>query len=107
MRPLLEPATLWLRPDALLSELKNWPRMQLSAETLPEKAANSNLGYQPLPELTVQAQAKAPLDLLRQFLEQFTGQVIFSRKRRSPREPAGAAVPHQTAPAADRSLRAG
>jgi len=86
MRPLLEPATLWLRPDALLSELKNWPRMQLSAETLPEKAANSNLGYQPLPELTVQAQAKAPLDLLRQFLEQFTGQVIFSVESEGRRE---------------------
>ena len=86
MRPLLEPETLWLRPDGLFAELKAWPRMRMSNELLPEKAANTNLGYEPLPELTVQAQAKAPLDNLRQFLEQFTGPVIFSVESEGRRE---------------------
>lgn len=86
MRPLLQPDTLWLRPDSLFSELKAWPRMQMSNALLPEKAANTNLGYEPLPELTIQAQSKAPLDLLRQFLEQFSGPVIFSVESEGRRE---------------------
>ncbi|UMP77596.1 hypothetical protein MJ565_10730 [Klebsiella pneumoniae] len=47
-------------------------------ERLADKAANTNLGYQTLPDLAVQAQNKAPLDNLRRFLESFTGPVIFS-----------------------------
>ncbi len=86
MRPLLEPESLWLRPDSLFSELKAWPRLQMSNAQLPEKAANTNLGYAPLPELTVQAQSKTPLDLLRQFLEQFQGPVIFSVESEGRRE---------------------
>lgn len=47
--------------------------MQLKTERLADKAANTNLGYQTLPDLAVQAQNKAPLDNLRRFLESFTG----------------------------------
>jgi len=86
MRPLLTPATLWLRPDALLGELNHWPRVQMTNEALPEKAANTNLGYQPLPDIAVQAQAKAPLDPLRQFLDGFSGQVTFSVESEGRRE---------------------
>ncbi|WP_312240999.1 transcription-repair coupling factor [Pantoea sp.] len=86
MRPLLAPETLWLRPDGLFAELKAWPRLQMTNDLLPEKAANTNLGYEPLPEIRVQAQAKAPLDQLRQFLEQFSGPVIFSVESEGRRE---------------------
>ncbi|HAH13483.1 MAG TPA: transcription-repair coupling factor, partial [Pantoea agglomerans] len=86
MRPLLEPVTLWLRPDALMGELKAWPRIQMTNEVLPAKAANTNLGYTPLPDLTVQAQAKAPLDHLRQFIETFSGTVVFSVESEGRRE---------------------
>ncbi|RRZ90245.1 transcription-repair coupling factor [Erwinia sp. 198] len=86
MRPLLPPEKLWLRTNELFSELKNWPRVQLKNEALPEKAVNANLGYQPLPDLAVQAQAKAPLDALRRFLESFSGPVIFSVESEGRRE---------------------
>lgn len=86
MRPLLAPEYLWLRTDQLFSELKKWPRVQLSSEVLPEKAANTNLHYQTLPDLAVQAQAKAPLDNLRRFLESFAGPVIFSVESEGRRE---------------------
>ncbi|WP_312985088.1 transcription-repair coupling factor [Atlantibacter sp.] len=86
MRPLLPPEQLWLRTDELFSELKNWPRVQLKTEALPEKAANANLGYQPLPELSVKAQNKAPLDDLRKFLESFDGPVVFSVESEGRRE---------------------
>ena len=89
MRPLLEPQTLWLRPDALLSELKAWPRVQLKTSVLPAKAANVNLGYQPLPDLAVQAQNKSPLDNLRRFLEKTPDAVIFSVESEGRREALG------------------
>ncbi|WP_455818104.1 transcription-repair coupling factor [Pseudomonas cerasi] len=86
MRPLLPPATLWLRKDELFSELKQWPRVQLKTDLLPEKAANTNLHYETLPDLAVQAQAKAPLDALRRFLESFDGPVVFSVESEGRRE---------------------
>ena len=86
MRPLLPPEKLWLRTDELFGELKKWPRVQLKSDELAEKAANTNLGYQNLPDLAVQAQAKAPLGALRQFLENFSGPVIFSVESEGRRE---------------------
>ncbi len=66
--------------------LKAWPRVQLKTEALADKAANTNLGYQPLPDIAVQAQQKSPLDSLRRFLESFTGPVIFSVESEGRRE---------------------
>ncbi|QYM94254.1 transcription-repair coupling factor [Dickeya zeae] len=86
MRPLLSPETLWLPVDALFAELKQWPRVQLRSDTLPDKAANLNLGYQSLPDLAVQHQNKSPLDALRRFVEQFNGQVVFSVESEGRRE---------------------
>ncbi|EOC1427040.1 transcription-repair coupling factor [Cronobacter dublinensis] len=86
MRPLLPPEELWLRTDELYAQLKAWPRVQLKTEALADKAANTNLGYQPLPDIAVQAQQKAPLDSLRRFLESFTGPVIFSVESEGRRE---------------------
>ncbi|MGV3345869.1 transcription-repair coupling factor [Enterobacteriaceae bacterium LUAb1] len=86
MRPLLPPSLLWLRQDELFSELKCWPRIQLKTDVLADKAANRNLGYQPLPDISVQAQSKAPLDNLRKFIEHFTGAIIFSVESEGRRE---------------------
>lgn len=86
MRPLLPPPTLWLRMEELFSELKQWPRVQLKTDLLPDKAANTNLHYETLPDLAVQAQAKAPLDALRRFLESFDGPVVFSVESEGRRE---------------------
>ncbi|BAE74350.1 transcription-repair coupling factor [Sodalis glossinidius str. 'morsitans'] len=86
MRPLLPPETLWLRVDNLFAELKRWPRVQLSTQTLPEKAGHYNMDYRPLPDLAVEAQSKAPMDKLRRFCEQFDGPVIFSVESEGRRE---------------------
>lgn len=86
MRPLLPSDSLWLRVDGLFTELKAWPRVQLRTDTLPEKAANVNLAYLPLPDLAIQHQQKSPLDALRRFIEQFDGQVIFSVESEGRRE---------------------
>lgn len=86
MRPLVAPEALWLRVDGLFSELKKWPRVQLSGEKLDDRAAHFNMEYQPLPDLAVEAQNKAPLDKLRRFCEQFDGCVVFSVESEGRRE---------------------
>lgn len=86
MRPLLAPETLWLRVDSLFNELKEWPRVQFKTDKLPTKTANTNLDYQALPDLAVQAQQKAPLDNLRRFIESFSGSVVFSVESEGRRE---------------------
>ncbi|EBB7927655.1 transcription-repair coupling factor, partial [Salmonella enterica subsp. enterica serovar Typhimurium] len=63
--------------------------LQLKTDHLPEKAANTNLGFQKLPDLAIQAQQKAPLDALRKFLESFSGPVIFSVESEGRREALG------------------
>ncbi|MFP1884884.1 transcription-repair coupling factor [Lonsdalea quercina] len=86
MRPLLAPPVLWLPVDSLLSEIKQWPRVQLRTESLPSKAANVNLGYQKLPPLAVEHQQKSPLDALRRFVEPFSGRIVFSVESEGRRE---------------------
>ncbi len=58
-------------------------------DTLADKAANTNLAFQKLPDLAIQAQQKSPLDSLRKFLESFTGPVIFSVESEGRREALG------------------
>ena len=63
--------------------------MQLRTDSLADKAANTNLAFQTLPDLSVQAQQKSPLDNLRKFLESFTGPVVFSVESEGRREALG------------------
>ncbi|MGV6989171.1 transcription-repair coupling factor [Testudinibacter sp. P80/BLE/0925] len=86
MRPLLPPEQLWLRSDEINRHLKNYPRLTLHNEKLRNSARQSNLPVSPLPELTINAQQKEPLKLLRQFAEQFDGQLLFSVETEGRRE---------------------
>lgn len=87
MRPLVEPAALWLAPDVLFAELKRWPRIQLLSQALPKKAANTNLGYAVLPALHQPDNQQNPLDPLRTLLEAHReDRVIFSVESQGRRE---------------------
>ncbi|WP_367680500.1 transcription-repair coupling factor [Candidatus Fukatsuia anoeciicola] len=77
MRPLLAPNELWLNINTIFSQLKQWPRIQLKSETLITKNTNTNLSYQPLPILIMQAQHKAPMNNLDCFSKQFNGSIVF------------------------------
>ncbi|TGC97529.1 transcription-repair coupling factor, partial [Salmonella enterica] len=83
------PDALRLRADERFAQRKRSPRLQLKTAHLPETAANTNLGFQKLPDLAIQAQQKAPLDALRKFLESFSGPVIFSVESEGRREALG------------------
>lgn len=86
MRPLLPPSQLWLTPEEFNQQMKTLPRVQLNNDKLPRKAANTNLGYTPLPDLKVNPQLKSPLDPLRRFLESTDAAVIFSVESEGRRE---------------------
>ncbi len=87
MRPLLEPDQVWLRPDTLFTLFKRFPRIKLSSQILKSAAANTNLGYHPLPNIAVAVQLAQPLQALRQFLEQYLAfSVIFSVESQGRRE---------------------
>ncbi|SMB86411.1 transcription-repair coupling factor [Pasteurella testudinis DSM 23072] len=86
MRPLLPPEQLWLRSDEINRHLKNYPRLTLHNEKLRNSVRQNNLPVSLLPELTINAQQKEPLKLLRQFGEQFDGHILFSVESEGRRE---------------------
>lgn len=86
MRPLLPPETLWLNSEQLNRGLKVWPRIKISVESVAQKAANTNLPYLALPDLSISQQNKAPLNELDQFSRNFSGRIIFSAESAGRRE---------------------
>jgi transcription-repair coupling factor (superfamily II helicase) len=60
--------------------------VQLKTERLADKAANTNLGYQTLPDLAVQAQTKRRWIICAASSKSFTGPVIFSVESEGRRE---------------------
>lgn len=73
-RPLLSPEHLFLRENDWFANLKRWPRIELHAAKLTEKAGVINLPFLAPPSLPVEAKAEAPLHALQQFLDEQTGQ---------------------------------
>ncbi|MGC7590528.1 transcription-repair coupling factor [Bisgaard Taxon 46] len=86
MRPLLAPERLWLRIDEINRELKRHPRISFNPEKVRSSVRQKNLAVQALPELTIQSQQKELLKLLRQFTEQFKGNIVFSVESEGRRE---------------------
>ena len=86
MRPLLPPEKLWLNVDEVNRRLKSYPRMTFKAEKVRSSVRQKNLPVAALPEVTIQSQQKEPLGQLRQFIEHFKGNVLFSVETEGRRE---------------------
>ncbi|MDR9829607.1 transcription-repair coupling factor [Vibrio sp. FNV 38] len=86
MRPLLAPQALWQKKDELFANLKQLPVARLSVEAVQEKQGRFNPPFSALPDLAAKPQNKEPLATLRQFIEGFTGKVIFSVESEGRRE---------------------
>ncbi|OOF58834.1 transcription-repair coupling factor [Rodentibacter myodis] len=86
MRPLLPPEKLWLNIDDVNHHLKNYPRITLKTEKVRSSVRQKNLPLSPLPPITIQSQQKEPLGQLRQFIESFNGNVMFSVETEGRRE---------------------
>ncbi|BCL67869.1 transcription-repair-coupling factor [Haemophilus haemolyticus] len=86
MRPLLSPEKLWLNVDEVNRRLKSYPRITFKAEKVRSSVRQKNLPVVALPEVTIQSQQKEPLGQLRQFIEHFKGNVLFSVETEGRRE---------------------
>jgi len=86
MRPLLPPECLWLSIDAVNHALKNYPKINFKAEKVRSSVRQKNLAVSALPAVTIQSQQKEPLSKLRQFIEHFKGNVLFSVETEGRRE---------------------
>lgn len=86
MRPLLPPEKLWLNVDEVNRRLKSYPRITFKAEKVRSSVRQKNLSVAALPEVTIQSQQKEPLEQLRQFIEHFKGNVLFSVETEGRRE---------------------
>ncbi|CBY86954.1 transcription-repair coupling factor [Haemophilus influenzae] len=86
MRPLLSPEKLWLNVDEVNRRLKSYPRITFKAEKVRSSVRQKNLPVAALPEVTIQSQQKEPLGQLRQFIEHFKGNLLFSVETEGRRE---------------------
>ncbi|WCE28627.1 transcription-repair coupling factor [Vibrio sp. SCSIO 43137] len=86
LRPLLKPDVLWLDKEKLFTQFKLLPQVRLQTEAVKEQVGRINPEISSLGELHVQHKSKEPLSALRQFIESFTGKVIFSVESEGRRE---------------------
>ncbi|GAL38297.1 transcription-repair coupling factor [Vibrio maritimus] len=86
LRPLLAPKELWLEKDEFFSRLKQYPQLQYHTDAIDEKAGRTNAPVEALPDITVQHQLKEPMAQIRQFTEQFSGNIVFSVESEGRRE---------------------
>ena len=86
MRPLLPSEKLWLNVDEVNRRLKSYPRITFKAEKVRSSVRQKNLLVAALPEVTIQSQQKEPLGQLRQFIEHFKGNILFSVETEGRRE---------------------
>ena len=84
--PVLAPDALFLSTSELFGQLKSYPRLQISTDTLESKAGRSNLTCTEPPELPVNAQSSTPLSALQAFLTERDGAVLFCAESAGRRE---------------------
>ncbi len=86
-RPLLPPAELYLRIEECFSQLKQYPRLFLSATPLDEtKAGAANAVTAALPDIAVAHNQAQPLAKLTDFLAGFAGKALFCVESQGRRE---------------------
>lgn len=87
MRPLLLPSQLWLPINEVNHQLKSFPKITLVRESLGKTSIKQqNLPVQSLPDLSLKLQQKESLNALRQFIEQFAGNLVFCVETEGRRE---------------------
>ncbi|MXP67455.1 transcription-repair coupling factor [Pantoea sp. Aalb] len=77
---LINPLKLWLSPDNLFKELKIWPSIKITSKILVKKKNYVNCGYKAIPKIVTKGSSAKDesINRLCDFLNTFTGKVIFS-----------------------------
>ncbi|MCO6440185.1 MAG: transcription-repair coupling factor [Nitrococcus mobilis] len=84
-RPLLAPENLYLAPDELRARLKRFRRVRCH-EHAPETAGRPRFAAAPIPDLRIAPQQANPLERLQQFLQDYSGRVLFIAESAGRRE---------------------
>ncbi len=77
-RPILSPAETFNSPQAMLSRLKSLPQFRYSAQSLADTARNQNFPTRMPPALKIETRYEDAAGALMQFLESFSGRVLFT-----------------------------
>ncbi len=85
-RPLLPPAELFMPVEDCFARLKLWPRVVASQQDVEPGIGRERFNAQALPELAIESKASEPLGKLRQFLESYSGRVLFTAESAGRRE---------------------
>lgn len=85
-RPILPPADIFLPVDEYFAQLKRWTRITPVQDQLETGAGKNSLAAHPLPSLIIEARAAEPMAAVRQFIEQFTGRILFTAETAGRRE---------------------
>lgn len=84
-KPILQPNRLFLSLDDCFAKLKKWPRIIVQSQSL-EGDSKHNFIVNPLPNLSIEARAAEPLHNLREFIESFSGRLLFTAETAGRRE---------------------
>jgi len=85
-RPLLPPAELFMPVEDCFARLKLWPRVVASQQDVEPGIGRERFNAQTLPELAIESKASEPLGKLRQFLDSYSGRVLFTAESAGRRE---------------------
>jgi transcription-repair coupling factor (superfamily II helicase) len=89
-RPLLPPSQLYLNADELVHELKQYAGIHWRSGSVDKKrkgfARHYNFNTRPLPGMAIQARAKHPAGLLKNFLAQTPNRILFTAESAGRRE---------------------
>lgn len=85
-RPILRPEQVFLPVNELFSKLKPLPRIEIHSGPAKEKAGWFEFKLKPMPELTIENQAKNPLHRIEQFLIETEKRILFCAESEGRRE---------------------
>jgi transcription-repair coupling factor (superfamily II helicase) len=77
-RPILSAAETFANPDDVFRQFDEFPRISYSAQSLAEHSSNRNLSTKLSPPLRIEARFEDAAGPLIQFLQTFTGRVLFT-----------------------------
>ena len=85
-KPILPPHRVFVPSDELFGNLKRFPRITLSKETLGKKAGKEDLNTETPPTLPIDARLDNPVNRIEQYLKDYSGRVLFCAESAGRRE---------------------
>lgn len=86
-RPILPPTSLYLTPDDISAQLRQYVRIDLQHYSLEQETRLlHNFATAAIPDVHINARAEQPAQMLKQFIQQFDGRVLITAETAGQRE---------------------